>query len=821
MYLREQLQASLGNAYRLGDELSGGGMARVFVAADSASGRGVVLKVLPPELAKGVSLERFKREIHLAAKLHHPNIIPLLSTGQADDFIYYTMPRAEGSTLRDVIASKRQLPLQEALRFTAEIAAALSYAHRQNVVHRDIKPENILIQDGHALVADFGIARAIERSITSGSVTGSGLALGTPMYMSPEQAAADPNIDGRSDVYSLGCVVYEMLTGDPPFRSENVRTLIAKHIQEAPPSAKTARPDLPDHIDRALMTALAKAPGDRFQSSEEFAEELEHPTDAQVALGAFSRRTSPRVMAAVFGLLLAATAFGAYMVRGRSALPPDPALTVAVLNLELEPPDTANAWLGSAITRSLINALVSSRAVSTISYDGVRSIKPGAAQAAFSDTLKATILVSGTLAVSPDSLRVHLDIADSKTRHVIGVIDRQYRRSAIDTLVTALARGVLDSLRRDATALTWQRGTRSNEAWTLRQRAQDLIDHSRDLARRGEASTYQLAALQSADSLLALSSANDRSWPEPYVARGWIRHTRSSLVSRGEEEREFLSAQVFADSARVRATTAESRAGALALRGTVRLYRSILVAGTPAIVRDSAAQDLLDAVLSPTEQGTPIADQSLAVAWNSLSIVHELRGDRVKAKEAVTRALHADPFNFVVTRTLNRLIINALYASQPDSARTLCTRARTMVSDDPRVRSCELTILGWFGKGLADMERARVEREWSEHSGLDKPGFYPAGRYFQAAVLGRSGKREAARALMDSTRAQLVQNTRPDDNLVNEAQVLTILGERDRAIASLQRALAVHPGNRDYIANLPWFAALRTDPRFKAMIGQE
>ena len=260
--LRELLQHSLGTGYRLSRELGGGGMSKVFVADDPAVGRRVVVKVLSPDLAAGVDVDRFKREIQLAVSLHHPRIVPVLSAGQSgDDVLYYTMPFIEGETLRALVDRERQLPLERALAIARDVADALHYAHGRNIVHRDIKPDNILIEreTGRPVVTDFGIARAIERAADDSAVTSTGFTLGTPTYMSPEQAGAERDLDGRSDIYSLGCVLYEMLAGAPPFTGPNARSIIARHMTEPPPDVGTVRPDLPTGAAVLLKRMLAKS----------------------------------------------------------------------------------------------------------------------------------------------------------------------------------------------------------------------------------------------------------------------------------------------------------------------------------------------------------------------------------------------------------------------------------------------------------------------------------------------------------------------------------------------------------------------------------
>jgi eukaryotic-like serine/threonine-protein kinase len=272
--LRDQVQASLGAAYTIEYELGGGGMSRVFVAQDAARGGRVVLKVLPPDLAAGVSLERFQREIRLAALLEHPNIVPVLSTGEAGGCPYYTMPYVTGETLRDRLRRVGQLPVEEAVRLAAEVGQALDYAHGHDIVHRDIKPENVLLHDGHAVVADFGICRAITHSTDADPITLAGMAVGTPQYMSPEQAAGERQIDGRSDVYSLGCVLYEMLVGEPPFTGRTAQAVIARRFAGVIPSIRVVRPVVPVELERAVLRALALDPDKRFHTGAEFARAL-------------------------------------------------------------------------------------------------------------------------------------------------------------------------------------------------------------------------------------------------------------------------------------------------------------------------------------------------------------------------------------------------------------------------------------------------------------------------------------------------------------------------------------------------------------------
>jgi serine/threonine-protein kinase len=266
--LQAQLQTALGGTYSLQNELRGGGMSRVFLATETALGRQVVIKVLPPEMGAGVNQERFQREIQLAARLQHPHIVPLLTAGATGDLRYYVMPFIEGESLRAKLGREGELPVAEAVRYLRDITDALSYAHTHGVVHRDVKPDNVLISGRHALVTDFGVAKAL--SVSSGStLTSLGLALGTPAYMAPEQAAGDPHLDHRADLYAIGVVGYEMLTGRLPFNAVTPQALLAAHVTQVPEPIERHRAAVPHALAGLVMRCLEKKPADRWQRAEE------------------------------------------------------------------------------------------------------------------------------------------------------------------------------------------------------------------------------------------------------------------------------------------------------------------------------------------------------------------------------------------------------------------------------------------------------------------------------------------------------------------------------------------------------------------------
>ncbi len=270
----ESLKAALAGRYTLVRELGRGGMASVYLAQDLKHDRPVALKVVHPAVAATMGQERFLQEIKLTARLQHPHILPVFDSGESDGQLWYVMPYVEGESLRARIARERQLPLEDALRITGKVLAALSYAHSHQVIHRDIKPENILLEGAEAVVADFGVARAIDAAATE-RLTETGLAVGTPAYMSPEQATGEHALDARSDLYAVGCVLYEMLAGEPPFTGPTPQAVLAKRFHGPIPSVRHTRDRVPDSIDRAIARALARAPADRFATAAEFARALE------------------------------------------------------------------------------------------------------------------------------------------------------------------------------------------------------------------------------------------------------------------------------------------------------------------------------------------------------------------------------------------------------------------------------------------------------------------------------------------------------------------------------------------------------------------
>jgi len=308
--LLERLRGALASRYRIDRELGAGGMAVVFLAEDLRHRRRVALKVLRPELAAEIGSARFLREIEVSAGLSHPHILPLHDSGEAGGFLYYVMPYVEGESLRARLERERQLPLDDALQIAREVADALSHAHSHDVIHRDVKPENILLQGGHAVLADFGIARAVVAAGRT-TLTTAGVVIGTPTYMSPEQSLGSQDPDRRSDLYSLGCVVYEMLAGQPPFTGPTAQAIQARHALDPVPPLRTLRPAVPERIERAVTKALAKAPADRHATAAEFAAAITTTKDPAAAGPTGRKRGRARVaIGAVLGIAIVGAILG-------------------------------------------------------------------------------------------------------------------------------------------------------------------------------------------------------------------------------------------------------------------------------------------------------------------------------------------------------------------------------------------------------------------------------------------------------------------------------------------------------------------------------
>jgi TolB-like protein/tRNA A-37 threonylcarbamoyl transferase component Bud32/Tfp pilus assembly protein PilF len=462
--LPDRLQSSLGSAYTLKRELGGGGMARVFVAEDEALARRVVVKVLAPELAEGLSVERFTREIRLAAALQEPHIVPVLTAGvTADGLPYYTMPYVRGESLRARLASG-SLPLREAVAILRDVAKALAYAHAQGVVHRDIKPENVLLHEGTAVVTDFGIAKALSASRTlapagenvipaAATLTQAGTALGTPAYMAPEQAAGDPDTDHRADLYAWGLMAWELLAGAHPFAAHTtVHALISAQLTETPPSLSSRRLELPATLDRLVARCLAKDPAQRPASAEELVRELDTVTTPRELLAprAIVTRGRKALVVALVVVLVAGSGATWWMRRGgqhiESLAPVEQSL--AVLPFTALGGDTANAYFAEGIADELSTSLSRLPGLRLAGRASAASVKKrGASAQEIGDALRVGAVLDGTVRRAGERMRVSVELTSASTGAVLW--KDSYEREVKDVFAVQdeITRAITDTLR--------------------------------------------------------------------------------------------------------------------------------------------------------------------------------------------------------------------------------------------------------------------------------------------------------------------------------------------------------------------------------------
>src|SRR5437667_1785622 len=440
-------------------------MSRVFVAEETALDRKVVIKVLPPETAAQVSLERFKREILLAAKLQHPHIVPLLTAGESNGLPYFTMPFVDSESLRVRLARHGELPVNHAIRMLREIASALAYAHEHGIVHRDLKPENVLLSGGSAMVTDFGVAKALSASSNAehAGLTSLGVALGTPAYMSPEQASADPSVDHRADIYSFGVLAYELLTGQPPFAGRTPQNLLAAHVSEAPEAITRRRASLPPALAALVMRCLEKRPADRPQS----ASEVVHALDDITTPGGGSRRWGAIAAAVVLVIviaswLLATRTGGAAKLRSIAVLPTDIGA------------DTAHAFLADGLSSDLTTKLSKIPGLSVRGYSPL-SVLHGRTVREAGKELGVGAIVTVRVARWGTQLRTTASLVDPATDDLLWSeafeASDQDQFGLQDQLVSAIARALNLSLSPATTTAVRARGTSSNEAHELVQRA--------------------------------------------------------------------------------------------------------------------------------------------------------------------------------------------------------------------------------------------------------------------------------------------------------------------------------------------------------------
>jgi serine/threonine-protein kinase len=822
------LNAALADRYVVDRELGHGGMALVYLARDLKHERFVALKTLRPEIAVALGRERFLREIKLAARLQHPNILPVYDSGDAGGVLYYVMPFVEGESLRDRLDREPQLPLDDALQIAGEVADALSYAHGHDVVHRDIKPENIMLSGGHAIVADFGIARAVSAA-GGDKLTETGLAIGTPAYMSPEQAAGTGQVDRRSDIYSLACVLYETLAGQPPFTGPTAQAILARHSLDSVPRLRIVRETIPDALEQAINRGLAKVPADRYQTAAQFAEAI-----AAASTGPVSRVTTQPRRAPLSGRWLGlprgvavGMALGAMVLAGWAtrSLWSGNARTdgaagglerrhIAVLYFQDLSPDSSLGYLTDGLTEALIDQLSQVRSLDVISRNGVSPYRrTELARDSVARALGAGTLVEGTVEPVRDRVRVTVRLVDGASGADLGqrASFEQPARDLLvirDTLAVQVARVLRERLGEEVRLREERAATRNVDAWAMVQRAERMRKDA-DALVQGRSMDSAQALFGRADSVLALAERADPRWVEPIILRGqiadrWGRLVRdTAVIDRG-----------LAHAARALALAPDDPR-ALELRGTLR-YRQWSLFRPP---DPAQAATLLESARTDLERATA-ADPTLATAFSTLSRLYYQTKDLQGAALAARRAYEEDAYLSAAADILTRLFFTSYDLDQQRQAQRWCREGARRFPQDYRFAECQLYM-------MTRLETPDVPHAWELLARLDSLAPPPTrtivhlrDQMLVAAAIARAGLKDSARAVIARSRG--TPEIDPEHDLVAlEAFVRTLLGEQDEAIRLLQRYVAANPEHSFRVGGDVswWWWDLQKHPGFQALAG--
>jgi len=832
----EQLKVVLAGHYAVESMLGEGGMAYVFLAHDIKHDRMVAVKVLKPDLASAIGTERFLREIKNAAKLSHPHILPVYDSGEAEGFLYYVMPFIEGESLSDYIEREKQLSIDEAVKITREVAEALSVAHSYGLMHRDIKPENIMMTGGHAVVADFGIALAMDQA-GGEKLTQTGMSMGTPAYMSPEQAAGDPNLDGRTDIYSLGCVLYEMLIGQIPFTAPTPQAMIARHTMDHISPLHIMRDTVPPDLEDIVYQAMSKTPADRFRTAQEFAEALtaleqgtaprvRRTTVAQrLPTGMYaelpSHKTRNIVVAVGAAVIVLAAAIGVWRIAGGQG----PSLTdlggldprsVAVLYFQDLSGDGSLAPVADGLTEGLIDELSRVSGLNVVSRNGAARYRDSdIPRDSIARALESGSLVTGSVEREGERLRVTVRLVDGFSAADLDRATLELPEARILEVQDSVTRQVSGFLRQrlgEEVRLRERRvGTSDANAWTLLQRAErlrkdgfELEETDPDRARR---------SYLEADSLAAQAAALDQRWVQPIVLRGWLAYDLSFLAENARQRVERVQAAIdFGTSAiAIDATYGD----ALHLRGRARylLYR---MGTTP---NPQERERLLQNARADLEAATE-ADPTLANAWYALSRLHYDREDNMSAVIAARRAYEADAFLSNQDRNLLQLYQTHYDLEQFPDAQQWCDEGLRRFPGDYRFSECQLWML------ITPWATADVDRAWELTRTLDtlvpeqtRELTSHRSRMVVGGVLARAGLADSARHVLEAARAG--RDIDPDQQLASDEAVMrVILGDNEEAIDLLKRYVAANPGHDfDVDRDLHWWwRPLRNQPDFRAVV---
>lgn len=756
-------------------------MSRVFVAEETALGRKVVIKVLPPETAAQVSLERFKREVLLAAKLQHPHIVPLLTAGESNGLPYFTMPFVDSESLRVRLARQGELPVNSAIRILREIASALAYAHEHGIVHRDIKPDNVLLSRGSAMVTDFGVAKALSASSNAehAGVTSLGLAIGTPAYMSPEQASADPTVDHRADIYSFGVLAYELLTGQPPFAGRTPQNVLAAQVTEMPEAINKRRASLPPALAALVMRCLEKRPADRPQSASEVVRGLDDITTPSEAMsptstqtGAVATRSSgaSRRWGVIALAVILVIAIASWLLATRTGGAAEPR-SIAVLPTDIGA-DTAHAFLADGLSSDLTTKLskipgLSVRAYSPLSVMHGRTVREAGKELGVGSIVMVRMARSGTQLRATASL-VNAANDDILWSDAFEASD-QDQFALQDKLVSAIAGALNLSLSPATTTAVRARGTRSNEAHELVQRARLETDEFTAASLR--------SAISHAESAIALDSNYADAWAALADAWGYTADDFEPAAMAGPQVRRAAERALALDPA-----LADAHA-------QVGLW-SMTYGDDPA----AAAKEL--------EQALKLDSANVAAgAWYPFLLTYYLHLPD-SAHAVAQRALRLNPLSFGVWNPFFQSLDFAKLS--PDSARAICARAARI--QERMAAECEAR------RSQAANDRRGAVAAWRRWTGPTPSGRDLAYLALNLIVAGdTSGGREALRQALVRANTEYVR-----EDLI--ANVFMRLGDRESAIQWLVKGAASNVGGINFSLEDPLFAPIRSDPRIHAII---
>lgn len=830
-----------GGEYKIESILGRGGMSVVYRARDLRRPREVAIKVLRAEVAQSIGTTRFHREIAVAASFQHPHILPLIDSGEVVDekgrlTPYYVMPLVDGETLHQRLVREGRLPLPVILRFTREILEALQYAHAKGVIHRDIKPANILLSGGHAVVADFGISRplsSIEELVPGEpALTMTGDVIGTPNYMSPEQALGTQVVDARSDIFSVGCVMYEMIIGDRPFDTPIPQYTNTRRRHGIFVPVKSVRPDVPEEWDEVLAKALKADPADRYASAAAFLHALSTLDEKETSSWGMLGKSPPDWMrkVAIGGLavagVVAAAATSARTTSSNATIAPPPAVAsdksrIAVLPIEQLTADTLLNVVANGFQTDLIDELAQFPALTVISKNGVLQFRGNSASTdSIARTLNVGSVITGDIRRVGDSVRVTVRLVDGatgilrSTSEATGSVkDLLAVRSSVINSVRDFLRTVIGTEVRESERLAAQ----SSEAWELTARVRNMIP-AEDGTLHSLSPSQRLARFQIVDSMLLRAAKLDPRWPTPLWVKSAILLQRATFLEQSPSGTGTRANSAYAFPALLRLEAIKSadealsrepgNASAMYFRGKARfdLWRTSKPQ-TPDSLRVSAERDLRTATN---------LRKDMALAWNDLGQLLQMAGAYGGARDAAGKALNADPYLRNAPAVVSRLMFTSLAIGKVDEAKEHCARGRRVYPDEPQFWSCELTIAGWSGNTPADVNSAwRLLNECEQRDSLKMlVSGLATRRLLVAAIAARAGMRDSALAIARGARATASGPTATDNADYGEAYVDVLVGQPEAALPLLQRYLANNPAYRGQVKESPWFVKLRNHPRF-------